>query len=146
MDAVRERDRELELARRRFWLGLLGLEFILDWEERSTVDRALSGFLALVQTGEVVLALRQLLLLFQGLARRGGRRIAERLLGRALSRTVGLVAVSMLVVDIIVGYTRWEEAEARVQRRFRARLRQLLDETHCPRPERVFHDEGVPLP
>lgn len=146
IDAVRERDRELDLARRRFWLGLLGLDFILDWEERSTVDRALGGFLAMVQTGEVILALQQLLRVFGGLARRTGRRTAERILGRLLGRTLGLVAVSMLAVDILVGYTRWEEEEVRIRRRFTARLRQLLEETRCARPQRIFHEEGVPLP
>lgn len=145
-DAVHERDRELDLARRRFWLGLLGLDFILDWEERTTVDRALAGFLAMIQTGEVILALQQLLRVFGGLASRTGRRTAEKILGRFLGRTLGLVAVSMLAVDILVGYTRWEDEEVRVRRRFTARLRQLLQETHCPRPERVFREEGVPLP
>lgn len=145
-DAVRERDRELALARRRFWLGLLGLDFILDWEERSGVDRALGGFLAMVQTGEVVLAVQQLLRVFGGLARRTGRKAAERILGRTLGRTLGLVAVSMLAVDILVGYTRWEEEEVRIRRRFTARLRQLLKESHCPRPRQIFHEEGVPLP
>jgi len=146
IDAVRERDRDLERARRRFWLGLLGLEFILDWEERSAVDRALAGFLAMVQTGEVILALHQLFRIFASMARRAGRRTAERILGRFLGRTVGLVALSMLAVDVLVGYTRWEEAEVRIRREFAARLREILEATDCSRPEEIFREEGIPLP
>ena len=65
-DALDERDRELDLARRRFWLGLLGLDFVLDWEERGAVDRAVSGFLTMVQTGEVVLGLQELYRILRG--------------------------------------------------------------------------------
>lgn len=145
-DALGERERELELARRRFWLGLLGLEFVLDWEERGTVDRAIAGFLCMVQTGEVVLALQQLIRIFQSLAGTAGRRSAERVLGKMAGRMLGMVALSLLVVDIISGYVRWEEEEANIHRRFKARAGKLKDETSCPAPARIFKEEGVALP
>lgn len=145
-DALGERERELELARRRFWLGLLGLEFILDWEERGTVDRAIAGFLCMVQTGEVVLALNELIRIFRSLAGRAGRRGAERVLGKMAGRMLGMVALSLLVADVIAGYVRWEEEEANIHRRFKARVTGLRDETSCPAPARIFHEEGVTLP
>lgn len=145
-DALDERDRELDLARRRFWLGLLGLEFVLDWEERTPVDRAVSGFLTMVQTGEVVLGLQELFRILAGLARGAGRRSAERVLGRMAGRVVGMVALSLLVVDVLAGYVRWEEEEANVQRRFSARIRKLREECGCPEWRRVFTEEGVAHP
>ena len=145
-DALGERERELELARRRFWLGLLGLEFVLDWDERGAVDRAIAGFLCMVQTGEVVLALNELVRIFRTLAGTAGRRSAERVLGKMAGRMVGMVALSLLVVDVVSGYVRWEEEEANIHRRFKARVAGLRDETSCPSPARIFHEEGVALP
>lgn len=145
-DALAERDRELDLARRRFWLGLLGLEFILDWEERSAVDRAISGFLCMVQTGEVVLALQELVRIFRTLAGAAGRRSAERVLGKMAGRMLGMVALSLLVLDILAGYVRWEEEEANIHRRFKARIRELWAAEDCPHRARVFAEAGVPRP
>lgn len=141
-----ERDRELDLARRRFWLGLLGLEFILDWEERGAVDRAIAGFLSLVQTGEVVLAINELMRIFRGLAAAGGRRSAQRVLGRMSGRLLGTVALGLLVLDVVAGYVRWEKEDERIHRRFRARVRALRESAGCPDPEAVFAEVGVPLP
>ena len=116
-DAVEERDRELHLARRRFWLGLLGLDFILDWEERGAVDRAVAGF-----------------------------RSAARVLGKTASRMLGMVALSLLVVDVIAGYARWEEEEVNVRRRFTARIRTLRAETACEHPGKIFSELGISVP
>jgi hypothetical protein len=145
-DALDERDRELDLARRRFWLGLLGLDFVLDWEERGAVDRAVAGFLTLVQTGEVVLGLQELYRILRGLALATGRRSAARILGRTASRMLGMVALSLLVVDILAGYARWEEEEVNVRRRYRARIRDLRSKTECPDPDRVFSELGIAVP
>ena len=106
-DALAERDRELDQARRRFWLGLFGLEFVLEWEESSAVDRALGGFLLLVKTGEIVLAVDQLFRLLQALARITGRHGAARALGGIAGRFVGLAAMGLLVMDIAAAYDRW---------------------------------------
>lgn len=145
-DAVAERDRNLELAQRRFWLGLLGLEFVLDWEDRNAVDRGLGTFLALVQAGEIVLAIQGLATLLTGIAQRMGSIAARRLMGRWASRTLGVVALTMLALDVVVGYARWEEEADGVRQRFRARLRELLETTTCPSPEDVFEDKGVEVP
>lgn len=141
-DAVAEREREMDLARRRFWLGLLGLDFVLDWEERGSVDRAVSGFLGMVQAGEVYLALRELLTIFRGMARASGRAGAGRVLGRML----GTVALALLVVDVITGYTRWQAEEVNVERRYRARIREIHHETTCAYWAKVFEEEGVVRP
>lgn len=144
-DALHERERELSLARRRFWLGLLGLEFVLDWEERTTVDRAVSGFLCMVRAGEVALALQELIRILTGLARAAGRGPAERVLGKVAGRMLGRVALALLVVDVVAGYVRWEEEEAGVHRRFKARVRALWEESACADARRIFAEEGVSL-
>jgi hypothetical protein len=145
-DAVAERDREMDRARRRFWLGLLGLEFVLDWDERSAIDRGISVFLATVQTGEILLAVQGLATLLGGVARRSGSAVASRLMGRWASRTLGVVALGMLALDIMAGWARWEREEAAIGSRFRARLSELLEQTHCENPEAVFREEGVAVP
>lgn len=145
-DALEERDRELETARRRFWLGLLGLDFVLDWEERSAVDRAVGGFLALVQAGEVVLAVQQLFRILRGVALAGGRASAARVLAHTARRMLGMVALTLLVVDVVTGYARWEEEELNIRRRFAARIRELRKDTTCAHPDRIFSELGVPLP
>ena len=145
-DALHERERELDVARRRFWLGLLGLEFVLDWEERTPVDRAVSGFLCMIQSGEVVLGLHELFRILTSLARGAGRRSAERVLGKMAGRMVGMVALSLLVVDVLAGWVRWQEEEANIHRRFRARVRALREDCQCPEWRRVFSEEGVATP
>ena len=145
-DALEERDRELDLARRRFWLGLLGLDFILDWEERGAVDRAVFGFLFMVQSGEVVLGLQELFRILRAMALATGRRGAARILGTTASRMLGMVALSLLVVDILAGYARWEEEEVNVRRRFTAQIRDLREKTTCEHPGRVFAELGIPVP
>lgn len=136
----------MELARRRFWLGLLGLEFILDWEERGPVDRALAGFLFMVQAGEIVLAVQQLFRILRALALRTGRSAAARVIGLTGRRLLGAVALGFLVVDMAMGYARWQEEEARIHRRFLARVRRLREETTCPDAAAIFRAEGVALP
>jgi hypothetical protein len=145
-DAVEERDRELHLARRRFWLGLLGLDFILDWEERGAVDRAVAGFLSMVQAGEIALGLQELYRILRALALATGRRSAARVLGKTASRMLGMVALSLLVVDVIAGYARWEEEEVNVRRRFTARIRTLRAETACEHPGKIFSELGISVP
>lgn len=145
-DAKAERTRELDLARRRFWLGLLGLDFVLDWQERDAVDRAVAGFLGLVQVGEVVLALEQLFHLLRTLALRTGRTAAAGFLGAMGRRVLGTVALTFLLMDIAIGYGRWTEEERRVERRYRARLGRVYRETDCAERDRIFQEEGVPTP
>ena len=145
-DAVAERERELEQARRRFWLGLLGLDAILDWEERGAVDRAVSSFLVMVQTGQVVLALNELLRLLGALAGVAGRGAGRAALARLSSRMVGMVALALVVMDVVVGYVQWEEEEANIHRRFKARIRTLLEETSCADAGSVLDGEGIPRP
>ena len=145
-DARAERERELDLARRRFWLGIFGLDFILDWEERSAVDRALAGFLLVVQTGEIVLAVRELFRILQALALRTGRRAAGRLIGRIGGRVLGLAAIGFLILDVATGYDRWLRTQERVEDRFRARTAGLFRETECQDPARIFREEGIPVP
>ena len=147
-DALAERDRESDRARRRFWLGLFGLEFVLDWPERSAVDRALAGFLFLVQTGEIVLAVDQLFRILQTLARTTGRMGAARAIGGIAGRFVGLAALGLLVIDIAAGYDRWLREESRIEDRFRSRTRTLYDEAgaSCPEVEEIFREEGVTPP
>lgn len=144
-DALAERDREIDQARRRFWLGLFGLEFILDWEERSAVDRALGGFLVLVQTGEVVVAVDQLFRLLQALARVTGRQGAARVIGGIAGRFVGLAALGLLMMDIAAGYDRWMRQKGRIGERFAERVQELRDQSEgsCREVERIFREEGV---
>lgn len=146
-DALAERDREMDQVRRRFWLGLFGLEFILDWEERSAVDRALGGFLMLVQTGEVVLAVDQLFRLLQALARATGRQGAARVIGGVAGRFVGLAALGLLVMDVAAGYDRWTRQQGRIDDRFVERIQELQsqNEGRCRDMERIFREEGVAL-
>jgi hypothetical protein len=127
-------------------LGLLGLEVILDWEERSTVDRALSSFLVLVQAGQVVLALQELLRILWSLAGLAGRGPGRWALARLSGRMLGAVALALVVMDVVTGFVQWEQEEANVHRRFEARLRTILDETTCGFAREVFEEEGVPLP
>ncbi|MDT8341776.1 MAG: hypothetical protein RQ751_09715 [Longimicrobiales bacterium] len=145
-DALAERDRELGEAKRRFWLALLGLDFVLDWEERGGVDRALSGFLCMVQTGEVVLGLQELFRILRALAGAAGRTSAERLLGRLAGRVVGMAALGLLLVDMVSGYVRWEEEEARIRRRFHVRLQELRETAGCPDADAVFAEAGAAQP
>jgi hypothetical protein len=142
-DACAERDRELDRARRRFWLGLFGLDFVLDWEERTSVDRALAGFLLLVQTGEIVLAVDQLLRILHALARRTGRHAAARTIGGIAGRLLGLAALGLLVLDVLAAHDRWTRSQVAIHRRFRERLEVLRRETTCPDPEAIFREEGV---
>jgi hypothetical protein len=146
-DARAEREGELDRARRRFWLGLFGLDFVLDWQERSAVDRALGGFLALVQTGEVVLAVDQLFRVLHALARSTGRTAAVRAIGGIAGRFLGLAALGLLVMDIAAGYDRWTRTERRIEERFTARARDLRAraEGSCDGVERIFREEGVAL-
>jgi hypothetical protein len=147
-DARAERDGELDRARRRFWLGLFGLEFVLDWQERTAVDRALGGFLALVQTGEVVLAVDQLFRILQALARSTGRTAAARAIGGIAGRFLGLAALGLLVMDVAAGYDRWMRTQRRIEERFTARTGALHAEAAatCGDVERIFREEGVALP
>ena len=147
-DARAERDRELDQARRAFWLGLFGLDFVLDWQERSAVDRALAGFLFLVQTGEIVLAVDQLFRILQRLARATGRLGAARAIGGIAGRFLGLAALGLLVLDIAAGYDRWGRRRERIEGRFDARIRELHAHADpaCDDVDRVFREEGVPLP
>ncbi|HSM04393.1 MAG TPA: hypothetical protein VK858_07215 [Longimicrobiales bacterium] len=145
-DARAEQERELDLARRRFWLGVFGLDFILDWEERSTVDRALAGFLMVVQTGEIVLAVRELFRILQALALRTGRVAAGRVIGRVGSRVLGLAAVGFLVLDVATGYDRWLRTRERIEARFAQRTTALFRVTDCADPARIFREEGIPVP
>lgn len=145
-DAVAERDRELDLARRRFWLGLLGLEFVLDWDERNTVDRGISVFLSMVQTGELVLAVQGLIAVLAGVARRSGSALASRLVGRWASRTLGAVALGMFALDVMAGWTRWERQEAEIHGRFETRVTELMEQTRCPEPDAVLEAEGIQRP
>jgi hypothetical protein len=145
-DAVAERDREMDRARRRFWLGLLGLEFVLDWEERTTIDRGISVFLAMVQAGEILLAVQGLATLLGGVARRSGSVVASRMIGRWAGRALGAVALGMLALDIMAGWARWEREESAIGSRFRTRISELLEQTHCENPEAILREEGVPVP
>jgi len=145
-DARAERERELDLARRRFWLGIFGLDFVLDWEERSAVDRALAGFLLVVQTGEIVLAVQELFRILQALAVRTGRVAAGRLIGRIGGRLLGLAALGFVILDVATGYDRWVRTQERVEDRYQTRIRSLFRETGCEDPARIFREEGIPVP
>ena len=129
-------------ARKRFWLSLLGLDFILDWKDQDAVDRALNAFLLLIQAAEIVLALRELLRLLRSI---GAPEAARKALGKASSRLLGIFAIAMLIYDIGMGWARWIEDEAEIENRYRNAVTRLYVRTECDRREQVFAEEGVSI-
>src|SRR5688572_16676114 len=114
-DAKRERDRELTIARRRFWLGLLGLDFILDWPDLDSIDRALAIFFALLTAGDIALAIRHLYRLLFGIAEKVGEEAAEKVAKKLGSRILGWIALAILVYDIVTGLTEWYEEQLDIE-------------------------------
>ena len=72
--------------------------------------------------------------------------MASRMMAVASRRLLGTVALTLVVLDVIAGYTRWEREEVNIERRFRARIREIHGETTCRNVADVFREEGISLP
>lgn len=144
-DAKAERDRELATARLRFWLGLLGLDFILDWKDLDEIERLIAIFFALLMAGDIRLAVRFLYRSLFEMAEEVGEEAAEKVAKKLGSRLLGLIALAILIYDIISGLAEWYEMQLDIENRFRNAVTRLYTQTKCRERDAVFAAEGVSI-